>query len=135
MTHRFMSTLNAVVLAAFGVMFLALPEFSLELFGVETYTATIFVARFFGAALALTGMVLWMAKDLGDARAAKTLTIMLLAGSVIGFILTLVGMVGVDVIRANGWILLVIHIIFALGYGYMLSGVTIVTKTQQQRQY
>jgi hypothetical protein len=127
-----MSTLNAIILAAFGVMFLAMPEFSLELFGVETYTATIFVARFFGGALALAGMVIWMAKDLGDARAERTLTIMLLAGSIVGFILTLVGMFGVDVIRMNGWILLVIHILFVLGYGYLVSGVTIVKKGQQQ---
>jgi hypothetical protein len=39
-------------------------------------------------------------------------------------------MVGVDVIRANGWILLVIHILFVLGYGYLVSGVTIVKKSQ-----
>lgn len=132
MTYRFLSLINAIVLAAFGAMFLVMPEFALKLFGTETYEATVFVARFFGSAMLLAGMFIWMAKDLRETSAEKTMTIMLLAGSIAGFILTLVGVVWVNVIRANGWVLLVLHILFALGYGYLLSGVTIVAKNQQQ---
>lgn len=132
MTYRFLSLINAIVLAAFGAMFLVMPEFALKLFGTETYEATVFVARFFGSAMLLAGMFIWMAKDLGETSAEKTMTIMLLAGSIAGFILTLVGVVWANVIRANGWVLLVLHILFALGYGYLLSGVTIVAKNQQQ---
>jgi hypothetical protein len=128
MTYRLLSILNAIVLAGFGAAFLVMPQFMLDLFGVETYTATLFVARFFGAAMALAGMFVWMAKDL--VQAERTMTIMLLVSSIAGFILTLVGVVVDGVIRSNGWVLMVIHIIFVLGYGYLVSGVTVVRKNQ-----
>lgn len=125
MNYRLLSILNAIVVAAFGALFLVVPEAGLNLFGSETYTATIFVARFMGAVMVLAGMFIWVAKDLAETGAARTMTIMLLTSSVVGFILTLMGMLGAGVIRQNGWILLVIHILFALGYGYLVSGVTI----------
>ncbi len=131
MNYRLLSILNAIVLAAFGAMFLVVPGLGLDVFGTETYTATLFVARFMGAALILAGMFIWMAKDLSGTGAERTMVIMLLVGSITGFILTLIGMVGSDVIRANGWILLVIHILFALGYGYLVSGVTITASKKQ----
>lgn len=129
MNYRFISTLNAILVAVFGVMFLVMPEFGLKLFGTETYTATIFVARFFGAAMVLAGMFIWMAKDLAGAE--KNMTIMLLVSSITGFILILMGMFGSDVIRTNGWIPLVIHILFALAYGYLISGISITASKRQ----
>ncbi len=132
MTYRLMFILNAIVVAAFGVLFLAVPESALTLFDTETYAATVFVARFMGAGLLLAGMFIWLAKDLIEPRTERTMVIALLTSSVVGFVLTLFGIVGVHVIRANGWVLLVIHIIFVLGYGYLLSGVAIVPKSQQQ---
>jgi len=131
MNYRFLSVLNAVIVAVFGAAFLAVPETVLKFFDTETYTATIFVARFLGAALILAGMFIWMAKDLVNPGAERSMTIMLLVSSIAGFILTLVGMVGADVIRANGWILLVVHILFTLGYGYLVSGISIVTRNQK----
>jgi hypothetical protein len=131
MNYRLLSTINAVLLAVFGVAFFIMPEFALGFFDTETYTATVFLARFFGATLVLAGMFIWMSKDLAGSRAERTLAIMLLVSSVFGFILTLIGMLGADVIRANGWILLVLHILFALGYGYLISGVTITASKRQ----
>lgn len=131
MNYRFISLINAVVLAVFGAAFLLVPQIALDLFGTETYSATLFVARFFGGMMILAGMFIWMAKDLTEAGAERTMTIMLLVSSVVGFILTLVGMVGVNVIRANGWIVLVIHILFALAYGYLVSGITISASKRQ----
>jgi len=133
MSYRFLSVLNAVVLAVFGAAFLAVPETVLKFFDTETYTATLFVARFLGAVLILAAMFIWMSKDLVTPGAEWTMTIMLLVSSIAGFVLTLVGMVGSDVIRANGWIPLVAHILFALGYGYLVSGISIVTKNQKQK--
>ncbi len=133
MSYRFLSVLNAVVLAVFGAAFLAVPETVLKFFDTETYTATLFVARFLGAVLILAAMFIWMSKDLVTLGAERTMTIMLLVSSIAGFVLTLVGMVGSDVIRVNGWIPLVAHILFALGYGYLVSGISIVTKNQKQK--
>lgn len=132
MNYRFMFIINAIGLALFGVIFLVMPEFALTLFDTETYAATVFVARFLGGAMIMAGVFIWLAKELTDARTGKTMVIVLLISSIVGFILTLIGIVSVNVIRANGWILLVLHILFVLGYGYLLSGVAIVPKNQQQ---
>lgn len=132
MTHRLMFILNAIAIAVFGVVFFVAPEFALSLFRTETYTATLFMARFFGGAMIMAGAFIWLAKEMTDARTEKIMTIMLLVSSLVGFILSLVGTVWLNVIRANGWILLVLHILFVLGYGYLLSGITIVTRNQQQ---
>ena len=132
MNYRFMFIINAIGLALFGVIFLVMPEFALTLFDTETYAATVFVARFLGGAMIMAGMFIWLAKGLTDARTEKTMVIALLTSSVVGFVLTLIGIVSVNVIRANGWVLLVIHILFVLGYGYLLSGVAIVPKNRQQ---
>lgn len=132
MNYRFMFIINAIGLALFGVIFLVMPEFVLTLFDTETYAATVFVARFLGGAMIMAGVFIWLAKELTDARTGKTMVIVLLISSIVGFILTLIGIVSVNVIRANGWILLVLHILFVLGYGYLLSGVAIVPKNRQQ---
>lgn len=133
MNFRLLSTLNAILLAVFGAAFLVVPDLTLGFFDTETYTATSFVARFLGAALVLAGMFIWLAKDQSDPRNQRTMTIMLLVASVVGFILMLVGMVGADVIRTNGWIPLVLHILFVLGYGYLVSGVTITAKVEPKK--
>lgn len=133
MSYRLLATINAILLAVLGVIFLVVPVLALGFFNTETYTATSFIARFLGAVMVLAGMFIWITKDLTDASVVRTMTIMLLVSSIVGFVLTLVGMVGVDVLRANGWIPLVLHILFVLGYGYLVSGVTITATVQPKK--
>ena len=132
MTGRLMFISNAIALAVFGAVFLVMPQFALDLFDVETYTATVFVARFLGGALLMAGVFVWLAKELANQGMERTLIIALLISSVVGFVLTLLGIVLAHVIRANGWVLLVIHILFVLAYGFLLSGVSVVAKNQEQ---
>lgn len=132
MNYRLMFIINSIALAAFGVLFLGFPDFALSFFNTETYASTLFVTRFLGSALLLAGVFVWLAKEITDPSVERTMVIMLLTSSVVGFVLSLIGMVMSNVIRENGWILLVIHILFILGYGFLLSGVAIVPKGQQQ---
>ena len=121
MNYRLMFILNAIVLAMFGALFLILPELALTQFGTETYVATLFVARFFGGAVLMAGVLIWLTKDIQDESAQKNMAIILLAASVVGFILSLIGVASATaVIRANGWVLLVIHVLFGLSYAYLL---------------
>ena len=121
MNYRIMFIINAIVLAVFVALFLILPELALTQFGAETYVATLFVARFLGGAMLMAGVLIWLTKDIQDAGAQKNMAITLLAASVVGFILSLIGVASASgVIRANGWILLVIHVLFGLSYAYLL---------------
>jgi hypothetical protein len=121
MSYKLMFILNAIVAILFGVAFLVMPETALAQFRTETYAATVLVTRFYGAALLTIGFVLWFAKDVAGESGQKGMGIVLLASAVIGFVLTVMGTVGSRaVIRANGWIVMVIYILLALGYAYLL---------------
>jgi hypothetical protein len=114
-----MFIVNAVVLALLGVVFLLLPEFILAQFKAEVYVATLYAARFMGGSLLMSGLLLWFLQDL-TTKKQKVVAYLLLACSVGGFALSLFGMTSIGVLRANGWVPLVIFGVFALIYGYML---------------
>jgi len=120
MNYRVMLILNAIVLAVFGAFFLILPQTALAQFGTEAYVSTLLVARFLGGAMLMSGIFIWFLKDILDQKTQKSLEMAMLAGSVGGFVLTLIGMSSSGVIRANGWILLVITVVFSLGYAFLL---------------
>ena len=119
MNYRLMFVINAVALAIFGVLFMVMPEFVLTQFKSEVYVATLYVARFMGGAFLLGGLLLWFLLDV-PAKKQKLMATLLLACSIGGFVLSLFGMTSIGVLRANGWVLLVIFGLFALIYGYML---------------
>ena len=50
MNYRLLATINAVLLAVVGLIFLVVPVLALDFFNTETYTATSLVARFLGSA-------------------------------------------------------------------------------------
>ncbi len=120
MSYRLMFTINAVFLAIFGALFLIAPELTMKQLGAETYVATLFMARFFGSALVLGAVLLWMLKDAINTKAQKFVAYVLLAYSVIGFGATIMGMTSIGVIRQYGWVLLVIFGVFSLAYAYAL---------------
>jgi hypothetical protein len=120
MSYRLMFTINAVVLAIVGVLLMIVPEPVLKQFGSEVYVATLFVVRFFGSALLLGGLFLWFLKDAAPVKMQKNIAFLLLAYSIGGFVMSVLGMTAIGILRTNGWVLLVIFGLFALVYGYML---------------
>lgn len=121
MSYKQMFILNAIVAILFGAAFLVVPETSLAQFRTETYAATVLAMRFYGTALLTIGFMLWFAKDIADEGGQKGMGMVLLASAVLGFIVTVMGTAGSKaVIRANGWIVMVIYILLALGYAYLL---------------
>ena len=117
-----MFTVNAVAIALFGAGFMILPDFVLAQFKAEIYVIVIYICRFFGASLLLLAWFLWMLKDMANTKLQKTIATVLLGYSVAGFVLAIMGMTrsSIGVLRANGWVLLVIYGLFVLMYGYML---------------
>jgi hypothetical protein len=114
-----MFMVNAVILAVLGALLILMPEFVLNQFKSEMYVITLFVVRFFGGTLLLAGLLLWFLQDI-SVKKQKVVALILAASSVGGFVLSLLGMTSFGVLRANGWVLLVIFGLFALIYGYMI---------------
>ena len=119
MNYRLMFTINAVALALFGALLILMPVFVLNQFGSEVYVSTTFVTRFVGGALLMGGLLLWFLRD-NPAKIQKNTAFVLLASSIGGFVMSIIGMTSVNMFRANGWVLLVIFGLFSLVYGYML---------------
>jgi len=65
------------------------------------------------------GLLLWFMQDI-PLKKQKAAAFLLLASSIGGFVMGVLGMTSIGVLRANGWVLLVIFGVFALVYGYML---------------
>ncbi|MCJ7435587.1 MAG: hypothetical protein MUO77_19060 [Anaerolineales bacterium] len=121
MSYRIMFILNAIVVVVFGAFFFIMPQTALTQFGItEGYVSTLLVARFFGGAMLMSGIFIWFLKDIFDQKTQKSLEAVMLAGSVGGFVLSLIGTVSSGVIRTNGWILLVITIVFSMCYAFLL---------------
>ncbi|NJC96231.1 MAG: hypothetical protein C3F07_05170 [Anaerolineales bacterium] len=119
MSYKVMFVINAIVAVAFGLAFLVVPEMVLGQFRVDPYDATRVIGQFFGTAMIALGLVLWFAKDANDPAVQRGLGIALLVSSVLGLIVNIIG-VSSGVIRANGWITIVIYVLFALGYAFMI---------------
>ena len=119
MNYRIMFFFNALVAVAFGVGFLIFPSMVLNQFDVDEYASTRMVAQFFGTAMLALGLLLWFAKDVTEAGMQKGMSIALLVGAGGGLIVTFLGMTS-RVMRSNGWLVLVIYLLFGLGYAYLV---------------
>jgi hypothetical protein len=121
MNYKILFILNALVAVVVGLGFLFKPDFALPVLGVtEQYAATVWASRFFGSAMLALGLVLWFAKD-SDERVQKGMSWGLLASALVGLVLTLLASFsGNAVLRQNTWILIVLYVLFGLGYAFVL---------------
>ena len=131
MSYRLMFMINAIVCAVFGAVFLVAPKSILFFFDMtDAIVATQPIARFFGGALIVTAALLWFLQE-GGKELQKTHAITMMVASIGGFILTIMGMFSDKVIRANGWIPLVVYFLFAVGYAYLVFGVKVTVKKKK----
>jgi len=121
MNYRMLLFLNAFVAVLLGAAFLLVPSRVLNLFGTETFVATLLMSRFFGTAMLALGLLLWFAKDITEQAARTGIGIALMVGATAGLVVTIVGTFASNaVIRSNGWIVMLIYILFGLGYAYLV---------------
>lgn len=117
MSYKILFVLNAIVVAAFGLLLLIAPETGLTQFAMTARAQEVFMARAIGAALVSLGVLLWFAKD-ADEAAQKNLGMAALAGAVLALIVTIMGVA--TVFKGLGWIVLVVEVVFGLGYAFLL---------------
>ena len=122
MSYKIMFILNAVVALLVGLVLLIVPTTVLTQIGTsERYVSTILATRFVGAATITIGLILLLVSGVADEAIQKNLGFGMLANTVVGLVLTIIGSASKQaVIRTNSWILIVVFILFALGYGFLL---------------
>jgi hypothetical protein len=114
---KLLFVINAVILVAFGLLLLVAPEMGLGQFAMSARVQELFMARVIGAALVSLGVLLWFAKD-ADEALQKKFGMAALVSSVLGLIVTIIGVVGV--VKGLAWLAIVLEVIFALGYSFVL---------------
>lgn len=118
MSYKALFVLNAIVAVAAGLVLLFAPTTGLGQFNMDARVPEQYLARVVGAALASLGLLLWFAKD-AEGAAQSSLALGALIGVVLGLVVTVIGLAG-GLIRVNGWIPLVVEVVFGLGYAFML---------------
>ncbi len=118
MSYKMLFIVNAIVVFAFGLLLLVAPNVGLDQFNMSARVQEVFLARVIGAALASLGLVLYFAKDVEES-AQKFLGMAALAGAVLALIVTLIG-VGQKLVAGLGWVAIVVELIFALAYAFLI---------------
>ena len=119
MNYRILFLINALIAVLLGLGFLLMPDRILGQLGVDGYAATQLLSQFFGTAMLGLGLLLWFAKDVSEVHLQKGMGIALLVGAVAGLMITVMGTAS-GILRANGWIAIVVYAILGLAYAYLL---------------
>jgi uncharacterized membrane protein len=119
MNYRLMFLINALIAVLLGLGFLAVPTRVLGQFGVDEYAATKLASQFIGTAILALGLLLWFAKDVTEENLQKGMAIALMVGAAAGLVITLVGTTS-GILRSNGWIAMVVYLLFGLAYAYLV---------------
>ena len=119
MNYRVLFLINALVAVLLGVGFLIVPSRVLGQFGVDEYAATRLVSQFFGTAMVAIGLLLWFAKDVNEASLQKGMGVAALVGAIAGLAISVVG-ISTGILRSNGWMAIIVYVLFGLGYVYLL---------------
>ena len=119
MNYRTLFLLNSFIAFLIGAAFLVVPTRVIDQFGVDNYASTKMVAQFFGTAMMAVGLLLWFAKDVSDEAVKRGMGIALLVAAVAGLVVTVIGAAG-GILRTNGWIVMIVYILFGLGYAFLV---------------
>lgn len=125
MKLRYLFIVNTIVALLFAAGLLLAPKTMLGLFDISVGTTAKFnaslnfVAQLLGAALTLPGLLCWFASSMADASARKSAAVSLFVFHVIGFAVSLLGMLS-KVMSLSGWAIVGLFLLLTLGYGYFL---------------
>jgi hypothetical protein len=120
MGAKLLFIVNAIVVLVLGAGLLFVPEATLTQFGTETRIPELHMARFLGAALITLGLVLWFAKDASEEGVQRMLSFAMLGGTALALFVTILGVALNGIIRNFGWLVIVVEVVFGLGYVFVL---------------
>lgn len=111
--------IKSVICIVLALLLLLIPETFLSLYGSDLNESGVFMSRLFGQALALIGIVLWLARNVAEPSTRRAFVVAVLIGDLIGAVVSLIGVLA-GVTNALGWTTVVLYLVLALGFGYFL---------------
>jgi hypothetical protein len=111
--------IKALVCFGFGILFLAIPDRLLSIFGATLNDGGMFTAREYGAALFGNLFLCWFAKNAVESDARRAIILALFVYDLIGFIVTTIAVIS-GVLNPLGWLIVFVYLFFTLGFGYFL---------------
>jgi hypothetical protein len=122
---RNLLVVHAIVMLVLAAGLLLAPKTILNLFGlsvgttVNFNTTMNFVAQMLGATLIVPGLLSWFAINMEDS-AQRSVAISLLIFNAVGFGVSFFVGILPEVMSIAGWILVVLFLLFAVGFAYFL---------------
>lgn len=107
---------KAIVCFLFAIGYIVVPVATGSYFGITLDPDGVMMARFFGALLIGTGLILWLSRN-ADRSVLKVITLSLFIADTAGFIIALIAQLA-GVMNSLGWIIVAIWFLLALGLGY-----------------
>ncbi len=125
MKSKILFFINAIVALVFAAGLLLSSKTILGLFHLTVGTTSAanasmnYVAQLLGASMILAGLLSWFAGGMSEAGARRSSVISFFVFHLVGFAVSLLAMLA-KAMSTSGWGLVVIFLLFALGYGYFL---------------
>jgi hypothetical protein len=98
---------------------LLFPGTQSSLYGVTTGPGANYMAQWAGLGSITVALIAWFARNLAESETRRRIVLTLMIYFTLGVILSVLGVFS-GVMSAMGWSLLIIYLLFALGYAYFL---------------
>ena len=117
MKLRTLFTLNAAVAVGYALAFFLATGSLLAVYGITPSAEGIFMARWFGVGLLAIGLVTWLARDVAESAAGRSIVLALALTYGVGVVLAVWGTLA-GPFNQLGWIAVGFNLLLGLGFGY-----------------
>lgn len=111
--------IKAIVCLGFGILLVFVPDTLLSFLGTTIGPGGTFMARIYGASLLGNLMLTWFARNAPKSDVRRAITLDLFVYDGVGFVVALLAQLA-GVMNPLGWLIVVVYLFFALGFGYHL---------------
>lgn len=117
MKIRNLFILHGVIAIGYALAFFVAPGPLIVYYGITPSVEGIFMSRFFGMGLLGIGLITWLARNVAETEAGRSIVLALVIIYGVGVILALTGTL-FGPFNALGWIAIGLNLLLGLGFGY-----------------
>jgi len=111
--------INAIIAAVFGLAFILVPAWFLNLYGITLDPSLKYIGWLLGTALLGDGVISWYARNAGASEAGRAIVAGFFVCHISSFIAALIGQLG-GVVNWLGWSTVAVYLLIAVGFGAFL---------------